>query len=188
MLARGLDPSDWLRAQENRGAMVRTGDAGRDGLLWPEAVAAFLAAKSQDRSPHTITDYRYALNAPGLRGRFDQRPIRSIRPAEVPAVVREIAASGRKAQAQHVLRVIKSLFSWAAQEEVLGEDEAVSPVALVNSAPSAPPMSAPSSGRSPPRARRRRPSTSFGSSSRCSRGPPRRRFLGRTRPFPPWRW
>lgn len=131
MLARGLDPTEWLRAQENRGEMVRSGNPERDGLLWPEAVAAFLAAKAQDRSPHTIKDYGYALNAPGLRGVFDERPIRSIRPAEIRMVVKAIAAAGKPAQAQHVLRVIKSLFSWAAQEEVLGEDEAVSPVALV---------------------------------------------------------
>jgi integrase len=62
---------------------------------------------------------------------FDERPIRSIRPVELRKVVKGIAAAGKPAQAQHVLRVIKSLFSWAAQEEVLGEDEAVSPVALV---------------------------------------------------------
>ncbi len=131
MLARGLDPSEWLRAEENRGEMVRSGDPERDGLLWPEAVQQFLAAKAAYRSPHTITDYRYALNAPGLRGKWDERPIRSIRPAEVKGVVRAIRSAGKPAQAQHVLRVIKSLFSWAAQEDVLGEDEAVSPVALV---------------------------------------------------------
>lgn len=131
MLARGLDPSEWLRAQENRGGMVRTGDAARDGLLWPEAVEAFLAAKAEYRSPKTIEDYRRTLSAPDLRGKWDKRPIRSIKATEVRAVVKSIHKARKYAQAQHVLRVIKSLFSWAAEEEVLGEDEAVSPVALV---------------------------------------------------------
>lgn len=116
MLGRGIDPSEWLRAEEQGGAVVRTGDPSRDGWLWPEAVAAFLAAKAGTRSRNTVTDYRKTLSAPGLRGRWDKRLLKSITAGDIRAVTEGIVKAGHPAQANHVLRVLKSLMSWATQE------------------------------------------------------------------------
>ena len=120
LLARGINPADWLREQEARGPVIRTGNKGKDGWLWPDAVTAFLDAKARNRSQVTVRDYRNALNAPDLRGKFDDRPMKSITTRDIRALVERIDRTGKTAQANHILRVVKSLFAWCTQQEMSG--------------------------------------------------------------------
>ena len=120
LLARGIDPAEWLRAQENGGDVVRTGDPARDGWLWPEAVEAFLVDKARTRSPKTVVDYRKTLTAPAMRGKFDGRPLKGITAADLRAVIDPVAKAGKVAQANHILRVVKSLLSWSTQQGASG--------------------------------------------------------------------
>lgn len=120
LLSRGVDPADWLREQQAGGPILRTGDREKDGWLWPDAVAAFLEAKAKNRSSKTITDYRNALNAPDVRGVFDERPMRSITARDIRRLVEGIDGKGKTSQANHVLRVVKALFSWCTQQSLSG--------------------------------------------------------------------
>ena len=120
LLARGIDPAEWLRAEENGGEAVRTGNPARDGWLWPEAVEAFLGDKARTRSPKTIIDYRKTLSAPAMRGKFDGRPLKGITAADLRAVIDPVAKAGKVAQANHILRVVKSLLSWSTQQGASG--------------------------------------------------------------------
>lgn len=131
LLTRGIDPSDWLKEREAGGPIVRTGDPKKDGWLWEEAVAAFLLAKAKNSNPHTITCYRNALRCPGLRGVFDGRPMRSITTKDLREAVEAIDKSGKTAQANLVLRVAKSLFSWCTQQSMSGIADTPSAASIV---------------------------------------------------------
>ncbi|GAC1605489.1 MAG: site-specific integrase [Hymenobacter sp.] len=120
MLSRGLDPAEYLRSQEAGGPVVRHFDQARDGWAWPEACVAFLQHIQENRSPKTHEDYRKTLNAPGLRAKWDNKLLKNIVASDIRKVTEAIAGAGKPSQANHVLRVVKSLMSWATQQDGSG--------------------------------------------------------------------
>lgn len=132
MLARGLNPADWLRSQENGGAVERHFDPERDGWTWPETVAAFLEHIGRNRSPKTRYDYDKTLSCPDIRAaKWNGRVLKSIVAGDIRKLKESIERRGKVAQANHVLRVIKSMMSWATQREGSGITDTPSPAIVV---------------------------------------------------------
>jgi integrase len=131
MLKRGEDPTDYLREQEHQGKPVRTFDKEKDGWTWTEAVTEFLIHIKLNRSPHTHTDYRNALNCPDIQGSaWGEKLLKHIKASDIRLLKEKIGKRGAVAQSNHVLRVVKSLLSWATQQEGSGITDTPS-VALV---------------------------------------------------------
>lgn len=131
MLKRGQDPADYLREQEHQGKPVRTFDKEKDGWTWSEAVTEFLVHIELNRSPKTHVDYRNALNCPDIvEASWGEKLLKHIKASDIRALKEKIAKRGAISQSNHVLRVIKSLLSWATQQAGSGVTDLPS-VALV---------------------------------------------------------
>ena len=131
MLKRGEDPTAYLRAEEHQGKPIRTFDKEKDGWSWTEAVTEFLIHIKLNRSPHTHTDYRNALNCPDIQeSAWGERLLKHIKASDIRLLKEKIGKRGAVAQSNHVLRVIKSLLSWSTQQEGSGVTDIPS-VALV---------------------------------------------------------
>lgn len=128
LLARGVDPADWLREQEHGGAVERTFDPEKDGWTWEEAREKFLAFIKKHRAEATHRDYKYTLHGADLKS-WDGKLVRSIGKNDVKKLQDAIAARGKTVQATHTLRIVKVMFGWVAERGGSGIDE--SPAATV---------------------------------------------------------
>ena len=121
MLQRGVDPGDWLKSQEQGGPVMRHFDPARDGWTWAETVAAFLQHIEKNRSPKTHYDYLKSLTCPDLRAaKWGEKLLKGIVAADIRKLKETIERRGKTSQANHVLRVIKSMMSWSTQQDGSG--------------------------------------------------------------------
>ncbi|MFC3125125.1 tyrosine-type recombinase/integrase [Pseudoroseomonas globiformis] len=128
LIARGIDPKEWLEAEENGGAKERSFTAA-DGWTWEAAVEAYLEEFSTTVAPATYRSYGHVLRS----GHFDflkGKVLRQITPADGKRLQDEIFKRGRPQMARKSLQALKALLKWAADRHGSGIE--FSPVAGVN--------------------------------------------------------
>ncbi|WP_332715780.1 tyrosine-type recombinase/integrase [Pelagibacterium mangrovi] len=78
---------------------------------WQDARDAFLDDKKATRRPKTYEDYRWHLSRAELQ-LLDDRLVREISVEDIAAIVSGIHRSGRESTAEHLCRVVSSMWSW----------------------------------------------------------------------------
>jgi integrase len=114
LLARGIDPADWLREQEHGGRVERTFDPARDGWEWEDARSRYLDFIKAERATATYHDYRKTLSSADFQ-RWNGRLVKSISTQDIQSLRDSIYERGARVQANHTLRIIKAMFSWIAE-------------------------------------------------------------------------
>lgn len=123
MLARGVDPKDWLGEQERGGPVERHFDEARDGWTWQVARDKYLDHIKASRAPATHADYRRTLCSgdfePWVRA---DRLVKAITKQDVQSLQTSIYERGAVAQAGHVVRILKACLAWVADTGKSGMD------------------------------------------------------------------
>ena len=83
---------------------------------WEAGVAAFLEHIARTRRPDTHTDYHRILRNTNELKRFNGRRLAGIERHEIAAAIRAIHDRGVESHAAHVLRVVRSFWSWLAAD------------------------------------------------------------------------
>ncbi|MCE4226686.1 integrase family protein [Methylobacterium sp. C25] len=83
---------------------------------WEAGVEAFLAQIQRTRRPDTLTDYRRILRNTKELNVFHGRPLAGIEREEIAGAIRIIHERGVESHAAHVLRVVRSFWTWLSED------------------------------------------------------------------------